>query len=145
MSRSFHTVTLRALAAMLLLCALAVRMAVPQGYMWSAGTDGAPEMLFCQGAATLPAVTPLAVLPLAVTALAAQRESDRRDRPGKAADHPCAFAVAGAAVDLAARVHPAAAAVAATNDAPAFSRQAARPGLGLAAPPPPKTGPPAFV
>lgn len=125
---------------MLLLCALAVRMAVPQGYMWSAGTDGAPEMLFCPGAATLPAVSPLAA-----TALAAQRESDRRDRPGKATDHPCAFAVAGAAVDLAARVHPAAAAVAATDDAPACSRQAARPGLGLAAPPPPKTGPPAFV
>ncbi len=119
-----------------LLCILAVRVVVPQGYMWSTGADGAPEMVVCSGLSASTGVTPLAA-----TALAAQHQSDQRDHDGKTADHPCAFAAAGVAVDLAAEVHPVAV-VAPRHDTLAVRPVFVRPGLGLAAPPPPKTGPP---
>ncbi len=137
MSRVRHLGPQRVLLALLLLGALAVRMVVPQGYMWSTGARGSPEMVFCSGMAT-----PALVTPLAAHAMAAQHESDRRDHDGKTVEHPCAFAAASAAVDLAAAVHPATT-LAVAVATPVILHRFVRPGLGLAAPPPPKTGPPA--
>ena len=57
---------------------------------------------------------------------------------------PCAFSPVGAAADLVSMVHPVAP-IARAEFAPALFGITTQPGLGLAAPPPPKTGPPAFV
>ena len=139
MSSLIRTGPARALVVALLLCVLAVRVLVPQGFMWSSGADGSPQMVLCSGFATTQGLTPLAA-----TALAAQHHSDQRGHDGKTGDHPCAFATAGAAVDLAAASHPVAA-LPLGVPAPTTLYLFLRPGLGLAAPPPPKTGPPAFA
>ena len=139
MSSLIRTGPARAFVVALLLCVLAVRVIVPQGFMWSSGADGSPQMVLCSGFTSMQGLTPLAA-----TALAAQHHSDQRDHDGKTGDHPCAFATAGAAVDLVAESHPLAARTLATA-APSALYLFLRPGLGLAAPPPPKTGPPAFA
>ena len=139
MSRSRRTGLLKGFTLVMVWCALAVRIVVPQGYMWSSGANGMPEMTACSAEAM-----PLAVTPLATAALAAQHHSDQRDHDGKSVDHPCAFAAASAAVDLAVAVHPAAS-ISFEREVPVSSRLVATPGRGLAAPPPPKTGPPAFA
>ena len=127
MSRTLTAAPLRALTLALLLCVLAVRVIVPQGYMWASAPGGAPAMVECSGMGPMPGM--------------AMSHGQSHDHDGKTADHPCAFAAAGAAVDLAAEVHPVALRVIAAA-APATLRISVSPGLGLAAPPPPKTGPP---
>ena len=126
----------RAAILVLLLCMLAVRVVVPQGFMWGTGADGSRALVLCSGMGAQ------ALTPIAAAALAAQHRSDQRDHDGKTADHPCAFAAASLAVDLVGDVYPVATQPerAAT---PSLLHLFARPGLGLAAPPPPKTGPPA--
>lgn len=122
----------------LLLCVLAVRVVVPQGFMWGSAADGSRGLVLCSGTGAQ------ALTPTAAAALAAQHRSDQRDQDGKTADHTCAFAAASLAVDLPGDVYPVAtppARAAAATTLHIF----ARPGLGLAAPPPPKTGPPAFA
>ena len=128
----------RAAMIMLLLCVLAVRVVVPQGFMWGAGADGSRALVLCSGMGAQ------ALTPIAAAALAAQHRSDQRDHDGKTADHPCAFAAAGLAVDLVGDVYPVAIQPA-RGATPSLLHIFARPGLGLAAPPPPKTGPPAFA
>ncbi len=128
----------RAAMIVLLLCVLAVRVVVPQGFMWSTGADGSRELVLCSGSGAQ------ALTPIAAAAVAAQHRSDQRDQDGKTADHPCAFAAASLAIDLPADAYPI------TGEpqraaAPTVLHIFARPGLGLAAPPPPKTGPPAFA
>ena len=132
---SFRTV----FATFLLLFAIAIRVVVPQGYMWAIGADGSPEMVSCSGV-----VASQTLSPLAAAALAAQHRSDERDHPGKTAEHPCAFAATSATVDLATVLHPVPPMLA-TTDAPVPLRPFVQPGRGLAAPPPPKTGPPALA
>ena len=139
MPLSFRPGSMRALLVALSLCVLAVRVIVPQGYMWAATADGSPRIVICSGFAGASGVPQIAAV-----ALAAQHESDRRDHDGKSADHPCAFAVASVAVDLAGDAHPIAVARLSAA-APVAPYLFLRPGLGLAAPPPPKTGPPALV
>ncbi|WP_353205605.1 hypothetical protein [Sphingomonas sp.] len=128
----------RAAMIVLLLCVLAVRVVVPQGFMWGTGTDGSRALVLCSGMGAQ------ALTPIAAAALAAQHRSDQRDQDGKTADHPCAFAAASLAVDLVGDVYPVATQPARAV-APTTLHIFARPGLGLAAPPPPKTGPPAFA
>lgn len=128
----------RAAMIVLLLCVLAVRVVVPQGFMWGSGADGSRALVLCSGSGAQ------ALTPVAAAALAAQHRSDQRDQDGKTADHPCAFAAASLVVDLPGDGHPIATEPARAA-APTLLHIFARPGLGLAAPPPPKTGPPAFA
>ena len=124
----------RGVAAMLVACALMVRILVPSGFMLAPSASGFPTVIACPGQGPMPS--------MAMPAMAGHdmhhKGGDQHDRN---ADHPCAFAAAGAAVDLAAAVHPVAPATVAAFSPPLF-HAFARPGLGLAAPPPPKTGPP---
>lgn len=125
MSRLRPSAPHRVLMLAVLLCVLAVRVIVPQGFMWAADARGRPTMVECPGVGPMPGM----------------HHGDSHGHDGKTADHPCAFAAAGAAVDLAAEVHPLVETTAAVI-APAALHRSVSPGLGLAAPPPPKTGPP---
>ncbi len=123
----------RLVAVLLLVCALFARIAVPPGYMiGGAAHGGLPVIEICTGQGAMTLAVPGA-LP------GADRGSGDHDH--QAADHPCAFAAAAAAVDLAALLHPLAPARSIAI-LPGLVLGFARPGLGLAAPPPPKTGPP---
>lgn len=126
----------RGLTVALIACALAMRMLVPSGFMLTPDANGAlPTITICTGQGVMTMAMPAGMDPAAA-------QADGPQHPDKAApDHPCAFAAASAAVDLAAVLHPVAPAPAEASARPAF-HAFARPGLGLAAPPPPKTGPP---
>lgn len=132
-------------AAWLVLLALAVRLIVPAGYMPMAG-KAALEICAGQTAdlpftASTPVIAPMAGM-ASMHAMPAMKGMDHgKSVPGDH-DHDCGFGAAiGGAAHLAAVILP-------PLPAPvtlirAFVRQfMARPGLGLAAPPPPKTGPP---
>lgn len=127
------------LGACLAVCALAVRILIPAGYMPgpAQGGIGFPTLVICtaQGAKTV-----------AIDA-ADQVVKDRVPfhKNGEAKnDHGCVFA--GHAVPVVTELSDLA-------DRPAgfdvvqgeLKRAHQRPGLGLAAPPPPKTGPPSIV
>lgn len=121
------------LFALLAILALAMRVAVPAG--WMPTTD--LGLAVCTGEGMVAAPTAWA--------------EDWAKRLGKPApqkttttDHPCAFASAGTAL---AEPFPAPAPVLlAATEAPAPARpRALTPGRGLAAPPPPPTGPPAHL
>jgi hypothetical protein len=124
----------RLFAVIVLACALLARVAVPSGFM--IGTDaarGTPVIEICAGQGPMQ---------IAMPGTAEDHHEGGKDH--QAADHPCAFAAAAAAIDLAAIIHPLAPATA--TIAPALLPPVdSRPGQGLAAPPPPKTGPPAFA
>lgn len=139
MNRLISAPACRAIAIVLLVCALAVRVLVPSGYMLSP-TDhgGLPTIMICSGAGPVQMAMP-AAMAMAMPGHDIGKTDSQHEN--KATDHPCAFAAASAAVDLAALVHPVAA-VAATVQPSDLLRLFVRPGLGLAAPPPPKTGPP---
>lgn len=128
----------RAIAAMIVLCAIAARLIVPSGFMLGGATaNGLPVIEICSGTGAMSIAAPVdAALP------DGQAPADgQHDHGGN--DHPCAFAAASAAVDLVAIIHPLPISVAVAA-APLAMLSFARPGLGLAAPPPPKTGPPVF-
>ncbi len=133
----------RGLAVMLVACALMVRMLVPSGFMIAPSADGMPTIIVCPGQGPMAPMAPMA--PMTTSAMAGHdmhhKGGDQHDR---SADHPCCFAPAAAAIDLAAAVHPVAPAPVAAFTPPLF-HAFARPGLGLAAPPPPKTGPPTLA
>lgn len=123
----------RLFAALLIACALFARIAVPPGYMIGADARS--------GGATIEICTGQGPMQIAIPG-SGHDGHDRSDH--KATDHPCAFAGAAAAADVAIATPTPLPPVA--THAPALSRPGfARPGLGLAAPPPPKTGPPAFA
>ncbi len=111
--------------------ALFARMLVPAGFMPMQGADGAARIVLCSGSGPMTMVMPMA------------GKSDHRqdDHQGHDGDHACPFAGFAALADFArlpAAPLPAVFAAVAIIAAALF----ARPGLGLAAPPPPKTGPP---
>ena len=127
----------RGLALALIACALAIRLAVPSGFMLMPGSNGAlPTITMCsgQGVMTMP-------MPARMDPASGRASHDDGRHQEKAPDHPCAFAAASAAVDLAAILHPGAPTIIEMGVRPQ-SLAFAHPGLGLAAPPPPKTGPP---
>lgn len=108
--------------------ALVCRVAVPTGFMVGEGAAG-PTIVICSGSG--PMTMPLPGVPA------------KPDGKADKADHPCVFAAA----------HVAAPAPVPNGDALVLRAAPAspmppsgdlRPGLGLAAPPPPKTGPPAL-
>jgi len=132
----------RLIAALILCCALFVRIAVPSGFMIGTDpTDGGPIIEICPGQG------PMQMNHMHMAAMpdhAGMQSSDHQghgNQDHETNDHPCAFAVAGAAVDLAAIAHPLAPVIIAAV-MPGTVLHFSRPGLGLAAPPPPKTGPP---
>lgn len=125
----------RAFTIMLLLCVLAMRVTVPQGYMWSAEGKGWPAVVLCSGHGAAP---------VAMQMQMHGGDAHHGQHDHKPADHPCGFAAAGAAVDLAALPQPPVVPTARTATVATFHR-ASRPGLGLAAPPPPQTGPPSPI
>lgn len=118
---------------------LMARIIVPSGFMVAPAMAGAaPMIVICTGQGMMKMALPQAGTPSTEHGAPGHNDGHHDD---KAADHPCAFAAASASVDLAALLHPTAA-IGVTADTAPIDRLAPRPGLGLAAPPPPKTGPP---
>lgn len=128
----------RGVALALIACALAIRLAVPSGFMLMPGMNGAlPVITMCSGQGAMP-------MPAGMHPATGRASHDDGQHEEKTPDHPCAFAAASAAVDLAAILHPVAPAIIGIDVRPqphAFSHA----GIALAAPPPPKTGPPIFA
>lgn len=116
------------LALLLATLALVFRVAVPTGFMVGAGAAG-PSIVICSGSG--PMTMSLPGIPA------------KNDGKTDKADHPCVFAAAHIAAPAA---FPASDAIVlrAAPAAPLAPIGDLRPGLGLAAPPPPKTGPPAL-
>ncbi|HWI86720.1 MAG TPA: DUF2946 family protein [Sphingomonas sp.] len=130
-------------AAWLVALALAVRLLVPAGYMPMAGQAG---LEICAGqTADLPVVASMPSMAMPAMGHMPMKGMDHgRHVPGDH-DHDCGFAAAvGGAGALPTLILPAALAPVASPAA--FVRHfITRPGLGLAAPPPPKTGPPLLL
>ena len=132
-------------AAWLVAFALAVRLLVPIGYMPMAGKAG---LEICAGQnADLRAMEAMASMPGMGSmhhAMPMPGMDHGKAMPGDH-DHDCGFGAAvGGAADLPVLILPALLAPLALPQA--FVHQMlVRPGLGLAAPPPPKTGPPSIL
>ncbi len=125
------------LTVAILLAALLLRIAVPQGWMPVRLADGWRIML-CPGSGAMPAPDGTAhAQMMAMPGMKPMPAGQHHD----AAEHPCAFsALAMALAEPAVPVVPAPMALAATWLA-TIGRAVAI-GRGLAAPPPPATGPP---
>jgi len=122
---------MRSLSAFVLLAALVARMLVPAG--WMPSTDRAFAITVCTGIDTQ------------TVWLDTQGKTHKQD-PSKAddSDHePCTFA-GGAFASLTPEMPAVETAVAYAN-APVFAHDSIAPGQGLAAPPPPSTGPPSLI
>jgi hypothetical protein len=139
-----HRLTLhRYPAAWLVALALLVRLIVPAGYMPMAGRAG---LEICAG--QTPGVSVLVDMPsmpgMQHTMMPMHGKNHGKAMPGDH-DHDCGFAAAvGGTADLPVLILPAMLAPVALPAA--FVRTfVVRPGLGLAAPPPPKTGPPTVL
>jgi hypothetical protein len=141
-----HTSRYRGLAVVLLVCALAMRMLVPSGFMIAPGVHGA-TLVLCPGQGAMPAAMPHDMGAMAMPGHAMSKPSDKHpdDKHQEKGDNlPCAFSPVGATANLVSVAHPMPP-VAVIAIAPTLFRIFVQPGLGLAAPPPPKTGPPALV
>ena len=119
--------------------ALIMRIAVPAGTMVSADLAGTglPPLVICTGNGAMTVAVDAAGQPVG---------GDHQNNPGPSdsGDHACAFAAAAmtfAPPVLAEIAMPAAGDAAAPAPLPISQR----PGLGLAAPPPPTTGPPSII
>jgi hypothetical protein len=142
-------------AAWLVAFALAVRLIVPAGFMPMAGHAAleicAGQTMGLSAAAPVAAMPAMAGMPGIEAAHAAHHgvHADAKDHGGTpmsgASDHDCGFGAAiGGAANLPSLILPALPTPVAL--AAAFIHTLLlRPGLGLAAPPPPKTGPPTFL
>lgn len=119
--------------------ALLVRLAFPTGFMLSPERASLPTLVICTGQGAMTVTVDAQGVAHEVKGDAGQdHKSD-----GKTT-HPCTFAVATAAVVAPALIATLAPmALDQVVDAPLMATQ--RPGLGLAAPPPPTTGPPARI
>jgi hypothetical protein len=114
----------------LILCALLVRMTVPAGWMPSVDGAGITHISLCTGAGTQEAW---------IDSKGVIHKSD--PAPTQHSDHPCVFSGLSAALDaptLTTIDPPVSVAIVATT----LARAVASVGRGLAAPPPPATGPP---
>lgn len=118
-------------------CALALRLAVPAGWMPVAQADGWVRLMLCPGAGS----TPMPHSAQAMHGNAHEHAPDRHDQDRGDHAPPCAFiglAFAAALPDL--TPAPTLAPVAAPSSL--IYRALVVVGHGLAAPPPPQTGPP---
>jgi hypothetical protein len=123
------------LALAVLTCALALRLLVPQGWMPVSDSHGF-RITLCSGSGPVD-------MDMAMPGMAMHHgKADHGQQPMP--DHACAFAGLGLA--LAEPVLPTLLAPSAiTTEAMAPKPLAIAIGRGLAAPPPPSTGPPAFI
>lgn len=127
----------RATLFALALGAILFRGLIAPGWMPAGGVDG-PRIVFCAGADAMAAAD-------AAQAAFDARLSNAPTKHKPAPQQPCAFAAFGLALD-----RPEATAALALSASGATAPLAALPatvffGHGLAAPPPPATGPPAFI
>jgi hypothetical protein len=116
---------------MLLVGALLGRGLMPEGWMPVASAAGRVQFVLCPGAE-----------PVHVMVMTADGKMHHK-APGKgqAGSHPCAFAGVGTA-DAPPPVPPIVAPARLDDASPSLARIGTVPGRGLAAPPPPATGPP---
>ncbi len=128
---------LRTIALALLACALALRLLIPAGWMPVVDATGL-HLTLCSGSGPIEPVTHHDMKAMAGTAHHHQHHHEQ-GMP----DHPCAFAGLGLA--LAEPVLPEIALIAPVVEATvAVIPATVAIGRGLAAPPPPPTGPPAL-
>jgi hypothetical protein len=121
----------RGIACALLALALLLRLVVPAGWMPAAG--GGYAITLCTGAGVS-------------RAWVDAEGKVHKGEPGKAApDHQCVFAGFSAALDAPPLAGALLAPLAAVEALPPLARSAVAIGRGLAAPPPPATGPPASL
>jgi hypothetical protein len=130
---------MRGMGLALAALAVLVRLLFPSGFMLSPDRAALPTLVICtgQGAMTV-----------AIDAQGHAHKVEAGDRGDPKSDgktsHPCTFAVATAAFTAPLLIAaPIPAILVRAISAPLLTTQ--RPGLGLAAPPPPTTGPPSIV
>jgi hypothetical protein len=126
--------TRRTLILAVFACAILVRALVPAGWMPSVGADGGVVISLCTGAGAVDMV-------LAADGTVHEKAPVKHDG---ANDHPCAFAGLAQAFAAADPVVLPIALPAPVIDPPLMPASVAV-GRGLAAPPPPQTGPPLLV
>lgn len=144
MSAIRHLLARRHLATLILACALAVRVLIPAGFMIGQTASGARALVLCPGQNDAPAMPgmhhDMAHMMPDGSMMSGHDTGKQSHDPGT--DRPCAFAAVGLAVDT-----PISAPLPAPAPPPAFiglhTQAPSAPGRGLAAPPPPATGPPA--
>lgn len=127
--------------ALALAClAFALRAMVATGYMLTPqGPDGAPTIQICTAQGMISIADP------SESKDSAAGQSPGKTAPSKSDPHPCPYAATAAALDAPqAFATPAPFGIASADRLPAAVPDQ-RPGLGLAAPPPQPTGPPAIV
>ncbi|MBS0295948.1 MAG: hypothetical protein JSR45_06510 [Proteobacteria bacterium] len=127
--------------ALALAClAFALRALVASGYMLAPrGPGGAPTIQICTAQGMIAIPDP------AVSKDAAPRQSSGKSAPAKSDPHPCPYAATAAALSAPNAFATAAPFAIASADRLPAAVPDQRPGLGLAAPPPQPTGPPAIV
>jgi hypothetical protein len=124
----------RRAAAWLIALALLVRLLVPAGYMPIAGKAG---LEICAGQMLeMPAMSAMPDMPMKATGHGKPMSGE--------GEHNCAFAAVGGAVDLPTIILPSPPSFVVLA-VPLLTGLVVRPGAGLAAPPPPKTGPPSII
>ncbi|MCA3724739.1 MAG: hypothetical protein IM666_00120 [Phenylobacterium sp.] len=122
---------LRRAAPVLVVLALAMRIVVPAGVMFAETPGGGLQMTLCTGQGAM--VAPLS------------DDGTGPDAGKGASDSPCAFAATSAFTPTESVLLPVPAPWPAPTAHPGVRTKHQRPGLGLPAPPPPKTGPPSLV
>jgi hypothetical protein len=125
------------LAITMAMLAVMIRVLVPAGFMVAPGSEaGGSRIVIC---------SPQGAVEVLIDS-SGNRVKPPADDHGKSkvGEHPCAFATVATATLTSDLVMESAAVIYAGPDS-ASSSPAQRPGLGLAAPPPPKTGPPILL
>jgi hypothetical protein len=128
----------RYLWLLLLVAALSVRGLTPDGWMTMKAADGGIALMPCDGMA------PTAPMKMTMAMPGHHGDDHQQQDHSNRADHPCAFAGI-AALDGAPPPMALAAPIPPEGDLPALIAFDIVPGRGLAAPPPPATGPPALA
>lgn len=116
-------------------CAMLARAIVPAGWMPVAGVDGF-RIVLCSGAGPMPVARPH-------HAMVGMHHGEEAGHDNPGADHPCAFAGVTPAIDAPTLVLPLPLPFLRVGSG--LIRLLVAIGHGLAAPPPPQTGPPAFA
>ena len=118
---------------MLLVGVLLARGLAPEGWMPVASADGGLVIAICNGHG-----------PGATITIPTGKAHDKTPAKGQTGDHPCVFSGTGIA-DAPPPLPAIAAPLRLAATLPARHRVVSAPGRGLAAPPPPATGPPALA
>lgn len=125
------------LAITMAMLAVMIRVLIPAGFMVATGSEaGGSRIVIC---------SPQGAVEVLIDSSGNRVKPPAEDHgKSKVGEHPCAFATVATATLTSDLVIGAEAAVY-SDLASASASPAQRPGLGLAAPPPPKTGPPILL